>query len=558
MAAFTRTWCPLSVDSPLCRYHFRNPKPSFLLIPCSSKTLVRFSSTIRFSGNRNVVPRSPAATAGVEHQAYSGKPLVLAQNFVRLAVSVVLFLGFGFCFRVRVCSASSFTLTATSSSLQEKQTTQDDEDVRKQDNDEEDVLDKDLEAAFNAWKSKTFALTVPLRIVALRSSVPPSWIKDFMRSQGRRLKFNVKYNVSLESIFSDLSIPFTKGNLGPASALAADVVTIGDSWLKFAIDKGIIEPIRDVEDQDWFKGLDEKWKVYLRRNTDGEIDPKGDIWAAPYRWGCLVIAYNKSKFQKHNLAPIEDWADLWRPELAGRISMVDSPREVVGTVLKYMGASYNTNNINLQVDGGRDAVQHNLALLGKQVRLFDSVHYLKAFGVGVGDVWVAVGWSSDVIPFAKRMSNEVIPEKGESLDVKIDCLPCKKDLSKEKRIIEVRSKYAVNHLSILFVVSLHRIIEVNQRAIRRKSVFAIKSVLKITNHQIRSGARISHRFIVHAKPLCILAKVLFGPQLKIQSLSVQWYCITELQYIPPIMYITVPLNIYSGLRIKSQMTSHKA
>lgn len=71
----------------------------------------------------------------------------------------------------------------------------------------------------------------------------------------------MKYNSSIESIFSDLSIPFTKGNIGPASALAADIVGIGDSWLKFAINKAVIEPIREVEEQDWFKGLDDKWKV---------------------------------------------------------------------------------------------------------------------------------------------------------------------------------------------------------------------------------------------------------------------------------------------------------
>lgn len=47
--------------------------------------------------------------------------------------------------------------------------------------------------------------------------------------------------------------------------------------------------------------------------------------------------------------------------------MVDSPREVIGAVLKYMGASYNTNNIDLQVAGGRSTVQRNLQLLGKQV-----------------------------------------------------------------------------------------------------------------------------------------------------------------------------------------------
>jgi hypothetical protein len=43
------------------------------------------------------------------------------------------------------------------------------------------------------------------------------------------------------------------------------------------------------------------------------------------------------------------------------------------------------------------------------------MNYLKAFSVG--DVWVAVGWSSDVIPAAKRMSNVVVivPKSGSSL-----------------------------------------------------------------------------------------------------------------------------------------------
>lgn len=46
-------------------------------------------------------------------------------------------------------------------------------------------------------------------------------------------------------------------------------------------------------------------QVYLRRNSEGRLDPKGTIWAAPYRWGSVVVAYKKNKFQKHNLAPIE-------------------------------------------------------------------------------------------------------------------------------------------------------------------------------------------------------------------------------------------------------------
>lgn len=47
--------------------------------------------------------------------------------------------------------------------------------------------------------------------------------------------------------------------------------------------------------------------------------------------------------------------------------MVDSPREVIGAVLKHMGASYNIKDIDSQVTGGRKAVMHNLAVLQKQV-----------------------------------------------------------------------------------------------------------------------------------------------------------------------------------------------
>lgn len=58
-------------------------------------------------------------------------------------------------------------------------------------------------------------------------------------------------------------------------------------------------------------------------------------------------------------------------------------------------------------------LQHLSSLV--QVRLFDSVNYLKAFAVG--DVWVAVGWSSDVIPIAKRTSDVtvIVPKSGASL-----------------------------------------------------------------------------------------------------------------------------------------------
>lgn len=41
----------------------------------------------------------------------------------------------------------------------------------------EDIDDEEIQAAFEKWKSKTYALTVPLRVVSLSNSFPPVWLK---------------------------------------------------------------------------------------------------------------------------------------------------------------------------------------------------------------------------------------------------------------------------------------------------------------------------------------------------------------------------------------------
>ncbi|KAK7386828.1 hypothetical protein VNO78_27165 [Psophocarpus tetragonolobus] len=519
-----QTHYPLSLPSPRYPYLFPNPNShSCLLIPAtSSNPILRFNPAIAFSARRT--PPSSSPSASHRHSPPQTPPL---KAFARVAVSAVLFL----CFGVRLTLASSPPppLPAAPTSLQEEQTVQDDQDGRKQDGNET-VVDKELEEAFNAWKSKSFALTVPLKVIALRGSIPPSWIKDFIKCQGRRMKFNVKYYASLESIFSDLSIPFTKGKIGPSSALAADIVGIGDSWLKFAISKAIIEPLRYVEDQEWFKSLDDKWKVYLRRNSEGEIDPKGDIWAAPYRWGCMVIAYKTNKFQKHNLAPVEDWADLWRPDLAGRISMVDSPREVVGAVLKYMGASYNTKDINAEVNGGRDAVKHNLALLAKQVRLFDSSNYLKAFGVG--DVWVAVGWSSDIIPAAKRMSNVavVVPKSGASLWADLWAIPAATRIQTNRIGGRIRGPSPLIHQWIEFCLQSARALPFKQEVIPGASPSHLQGYSANVPVELTKGRpRLNGNLVDGAPPPDILQRCEFLEPLSNSTLSDYHWMLTSIR-----------------------------
>ncbi|CAA6659228.1 unnamed protein product [Spirodela intermedia] len=314
-----------------------------------------------------------------------------------------------------------------------------------------------------------------LRIVALRGSLPPSWIKDFIQIHGRRLKLTPKFRGSLDSIFSDLSLTARTGRLEPKSAMAADIVS------------RLIEPIQGAEEHDWFQNLSSKWKVYLCRNDKGEIDDSGKIWAVPYRWGCMVIAYKKNKFRKHNLAPIKDWDDLWRGELRGKVVMVDSPREVVGAVLKSMGASYNTKNIDLQVPGGMNAVTQRLAALQRQVRLFDSANYLKAFATA--DAWVAVGWSSDILPIARRQSgvSVIVPKSGSSLWADLWAIPAAGRFPTEKVGGRVRGPSPMVHQWMEFCLQAARALPYQQGVVPGASPLSLEGPLCMPPQRVGKG-----------------------------------------------------------------------
>lgn len=77
------------------------------------------------------------------------------------------------------------------------------------------------------------------------------------------MRFRPEFRRSLRNIFNELSNPYNKNKINRKSAVAADLVTLGDSWLNSAIGKRLIEPMRGAEDQDWFHDLSDKWKVRM-------------------------------------------------------------------------------------------------------------------------------------------------------------------------------------------------------------------------------------------------------------------------------------------------------
>jgi putative spermidine/putrescine transport system substrate-binding protein len=253
-----------------------------------------------------------------------------------------------------------------------------------------------------------------LNVQLLKDSIPGQVVNQFRKTvtEGGKLKFTPINQ--LQELFKLLQtwqkpptnnqqewtryLPFNQNQKSPT----ANLVTLGDYWLQGAINQKLIQPLETANIKNLDK-LNEKWQQLVKR------DQQGKIWAVPYRWGNTVIVYNQEKFQQLGWQPT-DWSDLWRSELQNRISLLNHPREVIGLVLKKLGKSYNTENIN-QIS----SLESELQALNKQVKFYDSTNYLEP--LITGDTWLAVGWSNDIIPVisSNKKFAAVIPKSGTAI-----------------------------------------------------------------------------------------------------------------------------------------------
>ncbi|MEI6441890.1 MAG: extracellular solute-binding protein [Nostocales cyanobacterium ELA583] len=255
----------------------------------------------------------------------------------------------------------------------------------------------------------------PLNVHLLKDSIPGQVVNQFRKTvtEGGKLKFTPINQ--LQDLFKLLQtwqqpqinnqqkwtryIPFNQNEKSPT----ANLVTLGDYWLKAAIDQKLIQPL-DTANIKNLANLHQKWQQIVKR------DPQGKIWAVPYRWGNTVIIYNQEKFQQLGWKPPTDWSDLWRSELKNRISLLNHPREVIGLVLKKLGKSYNTENLN-QIS----SLAAELQALNQQVKFYDSKNYLEP--LITGDTLLAVGWSRDIIPVINRYQRfaAIVPQSGTAI-----------------------------------------------------------------------------------------------------------------------------------------------
>lgn len=189
------------------------------------------------------------------------------------------------------------------------------------------------------------------------------------------------------------------------SASLPNLLGIGDGWLQAAIASGRLAPFNVNHWPRWLE-IPETWRQQLRRDRQGFPSKTGEIWSAPYRWGTTMIAFRRDRVQ----GSIEDWADLWRPDLKDQLVLPDDPREVIGLTLKRLGGSYNQTNL-----AEISQLQPLLEQLNQQVKLYSSRNYLQP--LSLGDATVAVGWSVDILTAMRRDSRlaAVIPRSGTAI-----------------------------------------------------------------------------------------------------------------------------------------------
>jgi spermidine/putrescine transport system substrate-binding protein len=114
-------------------------------------------------------------------------------------------------------------------------------------------------------------------------------------------------------------------------------------------------------------------------------DPNLD-YSVPYYLGASGIAVNTARVPIYE----KSWSIFARADLAGRMTMLDDMREVLGPALGYLGHSPNSTN-QAEIEAARDLVNSRWK---PNLARFDAVAYGIAFAMG--DFWVCQGYAEEI------------------------------------------------------------------------------------------------------------------------------------------------------------------
>lgn len=214
----------------------------------------------------------------------------------------------------------------------------------------------------------------------------PDLVQRFEREQGCRVVVDIFD--SNESMLAKLQ----------AGATGYDVIVPSSYMVRIMEREGMLQPL----DHSLLPNLEHIDPVYLSETAfDKEM-----AHSVPYMMAPTALAYIEGKVE----APEPSWRMLNRPELKGRVTILDDARETIGAALKALGHSLNTLD-DAELEAARD-----LVIEWKQhIAKFESDQYRA--GLASEEFLLVHGYSGDL--FQAQESNEdiviVVPGEGTSI-----------------------------------------------------------------------------------------------------------------------------------------------
>jgi len=141
--------------------------------------------------------------------------------------------------------------------------------------------------------------------------------------------------------------------------------------------------------------LDKSLLPNLRNIKPEFLDPwydPGNRYSVPYAYSVTLIGYNVEKMRDLGL-PTDTWAVIFEPKylekVKGKVTVLDSQRELMAAALKYLGYSIN--------EGSEQKLKEarELILRAKPYwAAFNASSYIKE--LTIGNIWLAHGYSNDM------------------------------------------------------------------------------------------------------------------------------------------------------------------
>ena len=224
--------------------------------------------------------------------------------------------------------------------------------------------------------------------------IPDEVLADFTKETG--IKVNVANYDSNEAMFAKVKL-VGKGY---------DLVVPSSDYVGLMRREGLLSPI-DIKKIANFSMIAPKF-------INQSFDP-GNTYSVPYMWGSTSVAINTKLIPA---GTVTKSADLWRPELKGKLLLPNDPREVLGLGLKVLGYSINEKD----PEHLRQAYE-KLQSLMPQVRVFDSDSPKQA--LLAGEVAVGLVWNGEayIANNENKAISYIYPPEGFSLWLDSFCIP---------------------------------------------------------------------------------------------------------------------------------------